>query len=139
MLSQTRVNGSAVLRGPRMLACVVVFVLAAVSLHAPAARAWLPPGPGKDPGCTIVEPTHRMTLEVTIPDSFEFCPMLARALSEDVLELHVGITQTRWHYAHAGLTCRLHQAPPLNGRRITVYNSRRACHWLAQSGWIYDL
>jgi hypothetical protein len=114
-------------------------LLAVCLLVPPSAGAWLPPEPGKDPGCTIVEPTHLVTLEVTIPDSYEFCPMLARALSEDVLGVRVGITPSRWHYANARLTCHLRQSSPFARRRITVYNSRKACHWLAQGIWVYIL
>jgi hypothetical protein len=89
--------------GAALLASIAV----ACGTNVPAAWAWLPPEPGQELGCTVVEPTRHLTLEVTIPDSYEFCPLLARALSEDVLDVNVGITFRRWHYPVAQLSCRL--------------------------------
>ena len=89
---------------------------------------------GKDPGCTVVEPTRKLTLEVVIPHSADFCPLLARALGEDVLDTAVGMTENLWHYAGAKLSCGLYM-PAFPKRRITIYNSRKACHWLELSGW----
>jgi hypothetical protein len=116
---------------------LLVTTTIAGSLALPAeALAWQPPDPGPDRGCTIVDPAGRSTLEVTIPDSFEFCPMLARALSEDVLHRRVGITVGHWHYPGAALSCTLRQLAPRQGRRITIRNSHRACRWLIASGWV---
>lgn len=118
---------------------MVLFLLAVVTAGAfpnAQSRASLPAEYGKDLSCTVVEPVQRVTLEVTIPDSFEYCPMLARALSEDVLHRRVGIMASRWHYPNAVLSCRLHQHPPDEARRITVHNSRQACRWLVLSGWL---
>jgi hypothetical protein len=102
------------------------------------AQAGLPPEPGKDPGCTVVEPTRMITLVVVIPHSSDFCALLARALGEDVLHAPVGVTPTRWHYPGARLSCRLHEAP-MPKRAITIYNSSTACRWLMQSGWVRTL
>jgi hypothetical protein len=114
---------------------VTAAILASLLLPAEA-LAWLPPEQGPERGCTVVDPAARATLEVTIPDSFEFCPLLARALSEDVLHRRVGIIDGHWHYPGAALSCALHRPPPRQARRITIRNSRRACRWLVASGWV---
>ena len=90
---------------------------------------------GEDPGCTVAEPTARITLVVVAPHSADFCPLLARAVGTSVLGTRVGMSPSRWHYADATRTCRLRLAAKPRPQ-ITVYNSRKACRWLMAGGWV---
>ena len=65
------------------------------------ASAHIPEEPGPDPGCTVLEGTRQISLEVIAPHSADFCPLLARAVGEDVLHARVGITPALWHQAGA--------------------------------------
>lgn len=116
------------LRGPLLASALLVLPLA-------EAEAKFPPEPGKDPGCTVAEPTARVTLELVALHSADLCPMLAYAVGKDVLHARVGMSPALWHYAGARRSCRLHLAakPTPN---ITVYNSRQACRWLTTAGWV---
>jgi hypothetical protein len=98
------------------------------------ASARIPEDPGKDPGCTVIEGTRQISLEVIASHSADFCPLLARAVGEDVLHARVGMTPALWHYAGATRTCRLHLGTRPTPQ-ITIYNSRMACRWLQTSGW----
>ena len=99
------------------------------------ASAHIPEEPGPDPGCTVLEGTRQISLEVIAPHSADFCPLLARAFGEDVLHTRVGMTPALWHYAGATRTCRLHLGTRPKPQ-ITIYNSHKACRWLLTSGWL---
>jgi hypothetical protein len=99
------------------------------------ASARIPEEPGPDPGCTVLEGTRQISLEVIAPHSADFCPLLARAVGEDVLHARVGITPALWHHAGAKRTCRLHLGTRPQPQ-ITIYNSHKACRWLQTSGWL---
>ena len=99
------------------------------------ASAHIPEESGPDPGCTVLEGTRQISLEVIAPHSADFCPLLARAVGEDVLHARVGITPALWHQAGATRTCRLHLGTRKQPQ-ITIYNSRKACRWLQTSGWL---
>ena len=120
-------------RRGRMRALVVASALCLVPLA--DAVAEIPAEPGKDPGCTVAEPTRRITLEVVASHSDDFCPLLARAIGPDVFHVRVGMSPTRWHYAGATRTCQLRLAAKPKPQ-ITVYNSRKACRWLMAAGWV---
>jgi hypothetical protein len=99
-----------------------------------SASAHIPADEGPDPGCTVLDGTRGIALEVIAPHSADFCALLAQAVAVDVLHTHVGVTPALWHYAGATRNCRLHLATRAKPQ-ITVYNSRKACHWLRLSGW----
>jgi hypothetical protein len=99
------------------------------------ASARIPEDSGPDPGCTVIEGTRQISLEVIAAHSADFCPLLARAVGEDVLRARVGMTPALWHYAGAKRTCRLHLGTRPKPQ-ITIYNSREACRWLQRSGWL---
>ena len=54
------------------------------------ASAHIPEESGPDPGCTVLEGTRQISLEVIAPHSADFCPLLARAVGEDVLHARWG-------------------------------------------------
>lgn len=116
--------------GRALLICSVLCLLPLAD-----ARAGIPAEPGEDPGCTVAEPTARITLVVVAPHSADFCPLLARAVGTSVLGTRVGMSPSRWHYADATRTCRLRLAAKPRPQ-ITVYNSRKACRWLMAGGWV---
>ena len=119
-------------RFPPGRALLVASVLCLVPLA--EADAGIPAEPGKDPGCTVVEPARRVTLVVVASHSADFCSLLAGAVGPDVFDTRVGMSPTRWHYAGAKRTCRLRLAAKPKPQ-ITVYNSQKVCRWLMRSGW----
>jgi hypothetical protein len=56
--------------------------------------------------------------------------------TKDASGVNVGTMVRRWHHPGATSACRLREVPLFAARRITVYNSPRACDWLMESGWI---
>jgi hypothetical protein len=95
----------------------------------PAARA---DGKGivrKLGSCTMAQLSAQATVEVVIANASDFCELVSHALAGNVYRAPVLVTPgLLWHYAGAGLSCRLRYG---NTRQLmTIRNSVAACRWL---------
>lgn len=86
--------------------------------------------------CTMAVPPVRAAVEVEIANAADFCELASHGLAGDVFRAPVIVTPGRlWHYADAGLSCRLRYGH--TRYRMTIHNSGAVCRWLARltTGW----
>ena len=116
----------------RLLAAIVLFAaMAPVALGAEQGQT-LSAGFGVS-SCTMVAPTERATVAVSIVNAPDFCELVSQALADEVFrEPIITLNLPNWSYPGSVVTCRLRFRTTVS--RITVRNSAAACRWFGRRG-----